>query len=91
MINNSISKEYIELINIVSHILKEKIEIYSFGKNLDYVLFYKLAVKNSVANTVADVVCNCDSVPDEIKQRFKKQKSMIISQRVLGDKVLNDL
>ena len=59
--------------------------------DIDYAELFIIATKHSVANTIADMICSCCDAPEEVKSDFKKQKGIIVAQRVLMIHALKDL
>ena len=59
--------------------------------SVEFQTLYIIAKQNSVANTIADVICSWEDVPEDIKDKFRQQKSMIMAQQALSHNALQEL
>ncbi len=87
---NVISNECCELIHIIKGILGGECTA-QMNPSVDYDVLFSIARRNSVANTVADCICDMDEIPKEVKEKFERQKLVIIAQQLNRERALQVL
>jgi hypothetical protein len=86
-----LSDENKELLRLVRGVLREESIKPDCTHEIDYNLLYMIAYRNSIANTIADVVCDMDCVAFDIKEKFRRQRDIVIARSIVVDRSLQEI